>query len=201
MQIYTGFAAKRRLIISSNPANSKNFPEYSKYCVYISGLLQKTSQKLSHCHITLIFTPNNHKQRLDFFLDHQCAAAWLPFKLFASKLSDSKKLHFYFYPLPLSISILSVPLSLSFRYIHSTSLSLLIAHSALSFLSFHPIPIFSPLVPTSKSLPTYSGISSVIHLSCILLYLDSLILSLLSCFSVFLSRSLFLLRVFFSALC
>lgn len=72
MQIYTGFAAKRRLIISSNPANSKNFPEYSKYCVYISGLLQKTSQKLSHCHITLIFTPNNHKQRLDFFLDHQC---------------------------------------------------------------------------------------------------------------------------------
>jgi hypothetical protein len=40
------------------------------------------------------------------------------------------------------------------------------------------------------SLPRYSGISSVIHLSYSLLYLDSLILLLLSCLSVSLSFSL-----------
>jgi hypothetical protein len=40
------------------------------------------------------------------------------------------------------------------------------------------------------SLPSYSGISSVIHLSYSLLYLDSLILLLLSCLSVSLSFSL-----------
>jgi hypothetical protein len=112
MQIYTGFAAKRRLIISSNPANSKNFPEYSKYCVYISGLLQKTSQKLSHCHITLIFTPNNHKQRLDFFLDHQCAAAWLPFKLFAAS-----------FRIPKNYIVISIPYPFLFLVFLSLSLS------------------------------------------------------------------------------
>jgi hypothetical protein len=54
-----------------------------------------------------------------------------------------------------------------------------------------------PLLPSNicffslgHSLPRYSGISSVIHLSCSLLYLDSLILSLLSCLFVSSSLSL-----------
>jgi hypothetical protein len=80
-------------------------------------------------------------------------------------------------------------------------LSLLIAHSAPCFLSFRLIPVFSLLVRTTKSrhhfslfctlsLSRPSEISSVIHLSYSLLYLDSLILSILSCFSVSLSLSL-----------
>jgi hypothetical protein len=81
-------------------------------------------------------------------------------------------------------------------------LSLLIAHSAPTFLSFHPISVVFLLVLTSESRhhfslcctvppPRYSGISSVIHLSYSLLYyLDSLSLSLLSCLSVSLFLSL-----------
>jgi hypothetical protein len=54
--------------------------------------------------------------------------------------------HSVFLPAPFSPS-------LSFPYIHSTcaQLSLLITHSAPSFLFFHPIPVFSLLVPTFKS--------------------------------------------------
>jgi hypothetical protein len=98
----------------------------------------------------------------------------------------------YFFPflsLPLSHFTTSIPLLLN-------CLSLLIAHYAPSFLSFYPIPVFSILVPISKSLslavslPRYSGVSAVIHLSYSLLYLDSLILSPLSCLSVSLSLSL-----------
>jgi hypothetical protein len=64
-------------------------------------------------------------------------------------------------------TFLSLPLSLISLY----CLSFLKAHSAPSFLSFHPIPVFSLLIPTSKSrhhfsffslpLPRYSGISSI----------------------------------------
>jgi hypothetical protein len=66
----------------------------------------------------------------------------------------------FIHPLALPSSFTISPrsflsLSLSFHYIHSTwaqfSLSLFIAHSAPSFLSFHPIPVFSLLIPTSKS--------------------------------------------------
>jgi hypothetical protein len=125
--------------------------------------------------------------------------------------------------LPSSFSISPrsfLSLSLSFGYIHSTwaqfSLSLFIAHSAPSFLSFHPIPVFSLLIPTSKSRhhfsffctlsPRYSRISSVTHLSYFLLYLDSLILSLLPClsglcpFHIALHSSIFLLLLIFPLL-
>jgi hypothetical protein len=122
------------------------------------------------------------------------------------KINNSKPLSFLFFPSS-SISLSSIlspfrlhsvfllvplfPLSLSFRYIHSTcaqlSLSLLTSHSAPSFLSFHISPIIFLLHSLSLR---YSGISSVIHLSYSLLYLDSLILLLLSCLSVSLSFSL-----------
>jgi hypothetical protein len=94
----------------------------------------------------------------------------------SKKLNNNlKKKHFSFYPYPFFHSIpflphllhptislhsvfLPVPFSpsLSFRYIHSTvlnslSLSLFIAHSTSSFLSFYPVPVFSLLVPTSRS--------------------------------------------------
>jgi hypothetical protein len=73
-------------------------------------------------------------------------------------------------------------------------LSLLVAHSAPSFLSFHPnlfslssfphLNISIIFLSFALSLPSCSGISCVIHLSYFLLYLDSLILSLLFCLSV-----------------
>jgi hypothetical protein len=105
-------------------------------------------------------------------------------------------MHSVFLPAPFSPSLV-------FRYIHSSvlnGLSLLIAHSAPAFLSFHPIPFFSLLVHTSKSRHHFSfflhsfspGIPEfpVIHFPYFLLNLDSLILSLLSCLSVSLSLSL-----------
>jgi hypothetical protein len=73
------------------------------------------------------------------------------------------------------------------------SISLSSAHFAPSFLSFHPIPVFSLLFPLFfllHSLPRHYGISFVKLLSYFLLYLDSLILSLLSCLPVSLSLSL-----------
>jgi hypothetical protein len=86
------------------------------------------------------------------------------------------------------------PLSHFAKYIYSTcaqlSLSLLIAHSLPSYLS-PSNTCFLFLVPTSFfSLFRYSGISSVIYLSYSLLYLDSLILTLLSYLSMSLSLSL-----------
>jgi hypothetical protein len=95
---------------------------------------------------------------------------------------------------------LSLPLS--FCYLHSTCAHcffFLIAHSASSFLLFPPIPVFSLLVPTSKSRHYFSLSCTVSpqvlrnflsHLSYSPLYLDSLILSPLSCLSVLLSLSL-----------
>jgi hypothetical protein len=86
-------------------------------------------------------------------------------------------------------------LSFSFRYIHSTcaqlSLSLLLAHSAPSFLSFRPIPVFSLLVFTSKSRHHFSFFCTVSPqvLRNFLCYTPYLILSLLSCLSVSLSLS------------
>jgi hypothetical protein len=67
-------------------------------------------------------------------------------------------------------------------------LSFLIAQSAPSFLSFPPKPVFSLLLPTSKSLPhfSFSCTFSPQVLWNSLLYLDSLILSLPSCLSLYL---------------
>jgi hypothetical protein len=87
-------------------------------------------------------------------------------------------------------------LSFSFRYIHSTcaqlSLFLLVAHSAPSFLSFRPIPVFSLLVSTSISRHHFSLFCTVSPqvLRNFLCYTPSLILSLLSCLSVSLSLSI-----------
>jgi hypothetical protein len=66
---------------------------------------------------------------------------------------------FFIHPISHSSSFSISPFpfspSLSLRYIHFTcarlSLSFLIAHSAPSFLSFRPIPVFSLLVATSES--------------------------------------------------
>jgi hypothetical protein len=126
--------------------------------------------------------------------------------LFSFCPSFSISLSSILYPsLPSSFSILlPIPFSpsLLFRYIHSTcAQSFLSPHSTLCtfFPPFRPIPVFYLLVPTTKSrhdlsffctLLGYSGISSVIHLSYFLLYLDSLILSLLSCLFVSLNLSL-----------
>jgi hypothetical protein len=91
-------------------------------------------------------------------------------------------------------------LSLSFRYIHSTC-----AQLSLS-LSFHTrtLPVFPLLVPTSKSRHPFSFFCTLSpqvlrnflchNLSAFLLYLDSLILSLLSC--LFMSLSLSLSSIF-----
>jgi hypothetical protein len=89
-------------------------------------------------------------------------------------------------PLLLYSVFFSVPFSPSLSHFTTSiphvlnCLSLLIAHSAPPFLSFHLIPVLSLLVPTTKSLA----------LSYFLFYLDSLILSLLSYLSVYLSLSL-----------
>jgi hypothetical protein len=90
---------------------------------------------------------------------------------------------FFIHPISLPASFRISPRSflslslLSLHPFHTCSIaSLFIAHSAPSFLSFHPIPVFSLLVHTSKyrhhfsfsctlSLSMYSGISFVIHLS------------------------------------
>jgi hypothetical protein len=73
-------------------------------------------------------------------------------------------------------------------------LSLLVAHSAPSFLSFRPIPVLSLRVPTSESCHHFSFSCTLspreFPLSYSLLYLDSLILSLLSYLSVSLFLSL-----------
>jgi hypothetical protein len=74
-------------------------------------------------------------------------------------------------------------------------LSLLIAHSARSFLSFHPIPVFSLLVPTSESRHHFSLSCTLSpYTPCCILYLDSLILALISCLSM--SLSLLLSSIF-----
>jgi hypothetical protein len=117
-------------------------------------------------------------------------------------------IHFISLPSSFRISPLPFSLSLSLSLSHfATSipqglngLSLLIAHSASSFLSFSFHLISLSLFPhlnlaiiflsLGLSLQRYSGISSVIHLSYFLLYLVSFIL--------FLLLSLLLLRVFFS---
>jgi hypothetical protein len=101
-------------------------------------------------------------------------------------------------------SFLSLSLSLillhPFHMCSIVSFSLLIAHSAPSFLSFHTLPVFPLLVPTSKSRHLFSFFCTLSpqvlrnflchNLSAFLLYLDSLILSFLSCLSVSLSLSL-----------
>jgi hypothetical protein len=77
-------------------------------------------------------------------------------------------------------------------YCLSLSLSLLVGHSAPSFLSFRPIPAFSLLVPTSKSRHHFSFFCTVSSqvLRNFLCYTPSLILSLLSCLPVPLSLSI-----------
>jgi hypothetical protein len=65
-----------------------------------------------------------------------------------SSILSPFRLHSVFFPVPFSPSLshfaTSIPHVLN-------CLSLLIAHSAPSFLSFHPVPVFSFLVPTYKS--------------------------------------------------
>jgi hypothetical protein len=94
-------------------------------------------------------------------------------------------------------------LSLSFRYIHSTNARLSLSpHIILHLLSSPSIQYLFSLssflhlnlaiifLSFAHSLPRFSGISFVIHLSYFLLNLNSLILSLLSCLSVSLFISL-----------
>jgi hypothetical protein len=133
---------------------------------------------------------------------------------FSKHKNNNKKKHFSFYPPSLSFSILSLlfhisylpsvfiqyfspflSLPLSFHRIHVLDpLSLLVAHSAPSILSFPSIPVFSLLIPTSKSRHHFSCTLSpqVLRnfLSYSLLCLDSLIFSLLSFLSVSLPLSL-----------
>jgi hypothetical protein len=105
------------------------------------------------------------------------------------------------------ISIPPVPFSpfLSFHHIHSTCVQLSLSpHTCSTFCTFFPLlpsnncfPSFSfphlhlaiIFLSCALSLPRYYGISSVVHLSYSLLYLDSSILSLLSCLSVSLCLS------------
>jgi hypothetical protein len=116
-----------------------------------------------------------------------------------SSIQSPFRLHSIFLPVPLFPS-------LSFRFIHSTcarlSLSFLVAYPAPSFPFFHPKSVFSLLAPTSESRHhlSLSSLSLLYSLfvgtlkfpfSYSLLYLDSLILSFLSCLfvSLFLSLS------------
>jgi hypothetical protein len=105
----------------------------------------------------------------------------------------------YFSPfLSLPFSHFSTPIPHVFNCL---SFFTLVAHSAPSFLFFHPMSVFSlssfphlhlaiTFLSCALSLPRYYGISSVVYLSYFLLYLDSLILSLLFCLSGSLSLSL-----------
>jgi hypothetical protein len=90
--------------------------------------------------------------------------------------------------------------SLSFRYIKCAQLSLsprstfctffpLLPSSTCFLSSFLHLNLAITFFSFALFLPRYSGISSVIHLSYFLLCLDSLVLSLLPCLSVFLSLS------------
>jgi hypothetical protein len=124
-----------------------------------------------------------------------------------SSILSPFRLHSVFLPVPFSPFLShfaeSIPHVLN-------CLSLLIAHSVPSFLSFHTLPVFPLLVPTSKSRHPFSFFCTLSpqvlrnflchNLSYFLLYLDSLILSFLSCLSVSLSLSLssifFLLLIF-----
>jgi hypothetical protein len=85
---------------------------------------------------------NNNSKNLTFFPVLSISILSLLFHIFF--------IHFISLPSSFSISPRS---SRSFLYIHSTllnCLSFLIAHSAPSFLSFHPLLVFSFLVPTSS---------------------------------------------------
>jgi hypothetical protein len=103
-------------------------------------------------------------------------------------------IHLISLPFSFSISPHSFPPSVISLHPFQLFLSLLVAHSAPSFLSFHPnlfslssfphLNISIIFFSFALSLPSCSGISCVIHLSYFLLYLDFLILSLLFCLSV-----------------
>jgi hypothetical protein len=124
-----------------------------------------------------------HSGRINYIIIN----AFLPlgFRISDYKYKNNKKLNFFLSPtlfflypfppltylfhpsyLPSIFIFLDVPFSpsLSFRYIHIphelNCLFLLIAHSA-PFLSFYPIPIFSLLVPTSKSRHHFSFFCSL----------------------------------------
>jgi hypothetical protein len=79
-----------------------------------------------------------------------------PFPSLSFPPPSSKSLSFIQSPFRLHSVFLPVPFppSLSFRSIHSTCAQLSFSpHSTFStfFLSFHPIPVFSLLIPTSES--------------------------------------------------
>jgi hypothetical protein len=72
--------------------------------------------------------------------------------------NPSPSLPYFFHPSPFRLHSVFLPVpfspSLLFRYIHSTCAELSLSpHSTFYtfFFSFHPIPVFSFLVPTSKS--------------------------------------------------
>jgi hypothetical protein len=122
------------------------------------------------------------------------------------KITIPKKISFY--PPPLSFSILSLLFHLISLLSSFPFLSLLFPHFSLSphgtfctfflllpsntcFLSSFPhLNLVIIFLSFALSLPRYSGIFTVIHLSYSLFYLDSLILPLLSCLFVSLSLSL-----------
>jgi hypothetical protein len=134
---------------------------------------------------------NNSEKKIFFlFIPYFFLFPFCPsFSICLSSILSPLRLYSVSLPVPFSHSLSDFA-----KYIYSTcaqlSLSLLIAHSLPSYLS-PSNTCFRFLVPTSFfSLFRYSGISSVIHLSYSLLYLDSLILTLLSYLSMFLSPSL-----------
>jgi hypothetical protein len=75
------------------------------------------------------------------------------FSISLSSIISPFRLHSVFFP-SLSHFATSIPHVLN-------CLSLLIAHSAPSFLSFRPVPVFSFLVPTSKSRHHFSFFSTL----------------------------------------
>jgi hypothetical protein len=144
---------------------------------------------------TMLYLPNGLSDSFFFlFLSISHPFLFLFFLSYSIYLSS--------FPSSFSISPCSF-LSLSLISLQSiphvpNCLSRLIANSAPSFLSFRPVPVFSLLVPTSKSRHHFSFSHSppgtpefpLEYTSHRELYLVSLILSLLSCFSVSFSLSL-----------
>jgi hypothetical protein len=152
---------------------------------------------LSDSCIQFYLKNNNSKKKTFFFL---CptpfffqSVALFPFIFHPSYLPSVFIQYFSpFLSLPLFHFTTSIPHVLN-------GLSRLIALSALSFLSFCPIPFFSLLVPTSKSRPHFPFFctlspqelrNSLYHTPLILPVVSGFIFSLLSCLSVSLSVSL-----------
>jgi hypothetical protein len=124
----------RSININSNRRINLNIHNIALFALWTFGFLITVSSKIK---ITIcLFIPHP-------FLFPFCSSCSISF----SSILSPFHLHSVFLPLPLSPS-------LSFPYIHSTCAQLspsLIAPYAPSFLSFRPLPVFSLLIPTSKS--------------------------------------------------